>query len=177
LAIDVSAAGLELSTGPWDSVDACPKGQVLSVNSVMKAWLLSHSNRIGERHNPCYFHGLNVMKFDYGDRTASFLAVCDQTAAPAFSSLGSIPASKETDKGRAQKIADPYAEAARLGRMGLFAVFFPAEVWRLDRIANRRHQHEFVDRLPQKLNGTRLQRLALLIGRRMGAKENNRNWF
>src|ERR1700747_3699723 len=28
---------------------------------------------------------------------------------------------KETDKGRAQKIADRYAEAARLGRMGLLA--------------------------------------------------------
>ena len=76
-----------------------------------------------------------------------------------------------------QKIADRSAEAARLGRMGLFVVFFAAEGWRLDRIANRRHQHEFVDRLLQKLNGTRLQRLALLIGRRMGAKENDRNWL
>jgi hypothetical protein len=28
---------------------------------------------------------------------------------------------KETDKRRAQKIADQYAEAARLGRMGLLA--------------------------------------------------------
>ena len=65
------------------------------------------------------------MKFDYGDRTASFLAVCDQTAAPAFSPLGSIPASKETDKGRAQKIADPYAEAARLGSYGTIRGLFP----------------------------------------------------
>ena len=65
------------------------------------------------------------MKFDYGDRTASFLAVCDQTGAPPFRHWVRYP--PQTDKGRAQKIADRYAEAARLGQMGLFVVFFPAE--------------------------------------------------
>src|SRR5271165_1486687 len=59
----------------------------------------------------------------------------------------------------------------------LFIAFFSAEGWRLDRIANRRQQHVFVDRLLQKVNSTRLQRLALLIGQRIGAKENNRNWL
>jgi hypothetical protein len=59
----------------------------------------------------------------------------------------------------------------------LFIAFFSAKGWRLDCIANRRQQHVFVDRLLQKLNSTRLQRLALLIGRRAGAEENNRNWL
>jgi hypothetical protein len=48
---------------------------------------------------------------------------------------------------------------------------FPAVGWRLDRNANRSQPHLFADGILRKLNRTRLQRVALPVGKRVGDEE------
>ena len=68
---NVSAAGRELSTEPWDSVDGCPLGQVrVDLAALETPNFSTFRDQINERFHTRHSHAVRAMRFDRALRGA-----------------------------------------------------------------------------------------------------------